>query len=212
MTDYRLDTPTKGVAVGIFADEWTMVEKNLPIDMGLYPWSPSNANPILSSNAIAAIKCAAQTEVEEDMHEQVSLDSLYFSGKGFAKWAMMACALDLADLHELRDICVEKLKEEFSLFARNQHTNPLQYDETFGGIVLEAGLKNPMMDFGNALYNYHHFHYGKQTCPFPNELLELTTSLPSHRVLCLRCCSIGDLRSSGAVRWMGQFLGRDASP
>ncbi|KAF1813944.1 endo-1,3-beta-glucanase Engl1 [Eremomyces bilateralis CBS 781.70] len=159
-TPLQLVSPTKGRATGVLADQWTMVEDSLPMDIGLFPWSPGNPAPSLSLVAIDEIKSAAVIEVEQNLHEQAYRDSMYYSGKAFGKWAMMTCALDLAGLTELRDKCLAKLKEEFALFVQNKQENPLVYDQMFKGIVSSAGYVNKEKDFGGTLYNDHHFHYG----------------------------------------------------
>lgn len=39
-------------------------------------------------------------------------------------------------------------------------SNTLQYDQSWGGLVTSKGLENPKADYGNGLYNDHHFQYG----------------------------------------------------
>merc|ERR1719495_1793156 len=38
--------------------------------------------------------------------------------------------------------------------------NTLLYDQTWGGVVSQCGLYDQGCDFGNGMYNDHHFHYG----------------------------------------------------
>ena len=54
------------------------------------------------------------------------------------------------------------LKAAFSVFAENQQQSALVYDLTWRGLVSKAGMgdEDPMVDFGSAYYNDHHFHYG----------------------------------------------------
>ena len=40
------------------------------------------------------------------------------------------------------------------------NSNNLLYDSTWGGLVSTCGLSDDQCDFGNGLYNDHHFHYG----------------------------------------------------
>lgn len=78
----QLQTTTKGLATGVVGDSWTLVEEDLPYDMGFAPWSPAMRSvTVLPSNAKAAIKSAAATELNEDFIAQTNLDSMYFSGK-----------------------------------------------------------------------------------------------------------------------------------
>lgn len=39
-------------------------------------------------------------------------------------------------------------------------SNVFQYDQSWGGVVTSNGLENPKTDFGNGIYNDHHFQYG----------------------------------------------------
>ncbi len=81
-TNLQLQTTTKGLATAVVADSWTMVE-NLPMTMGLAPWSPSaGAKPLaFSVGTIQTILSVAQSEISENMSEQSNLSSMYFSGK-----------------------------------------------------------------------------------------------------------------------------------
>jgi endo-1,3(4)-beta-glucanase len=38
--------------------------------------------------------------------------------------------------------------------------DPLLYDTTWGGVVAGDAINNSTNDFGNGIYNDHHFHYG----------------------------------------------------
>ena len=40
------------------------------------------------------------------------------------------------------------------------NNNKLLYEDVWGGVVSSAGLHNEQADFGNGMYNDHHFHYG----------------------------------------------------
>jgi endo-1,3(4)-beta-glucanase len=78
----RLQTTTKGIAAAVVADEWTMIEPNMPISIAFAPWSPTKgSNNKLSSEAKATIRGIAAKEVSQNMLAQSDLDSMYFSGK-----------------------------------------------------------------------------------------------------------------------------------
>jgi endo-1,3(4)-beta-glucanase len=79
--DYKLQTPTKGVATIVGGTKWTMVEPSMPVNMGFAPWDPSTGSKGLSTKAKTTIKPIAQSEVSQDMIAQTNLDSMYFSGK-----------------------------------------------------------------------------------------------------------------------------------
>lgn len=82
MTDVRLQTTTKGVAAAVLADSWTMVESNLPADLGFLPWSPTAGTiSTISDETKNFIHGIAQREVSQDMLDQADQGSMYFSGK-----------------------------------------------------------------------------------------------------------------------------------
>ncbi|GJC96596.1 glycosyl hydrolase family 81 [Colletotrichum higginsianum] len=75
-------TPTKGTATAVLADQWTMVEAEMPVNMDFSPWSPERGSlTTLSDNARVVIRGIAAQEVSQDMMAQSDLDSMYFSGK-----------------------------------------------------------------------------------------------------------------------------------
>ncbi len=54
----------------------------------------------------------------------------------------------------------ENIKTVLTPWLENKNSDPLKYDKTWGGLCSNAGLHNGGADFGNGLYNDHHFHYG----------------------------------------------------
>ncbi|KAF1777152.1 Endo-1,3(4)-beta-glucanase [Phytophthora cactorum] len=94
--------------------------------------------------------------------------SYYFKGKALQKFGTMCLvARQLADTTnpEMRDVAqhgICKLQQLLSQFADNQSAFPLVYDTVYKGIISsEALAKNDMnVDFGNGVYNDHHYHYG----------------------------------------------------
>jgi len=161
-TGLRLMTTTKGMAVGVLADRWTMVESNLPVGMSFAPFDSSGRSiASLSSAAISAINSIADSEINQDYNSQCCLDSMYFSGKGLAKLAMMIYVLnDLVGNKTLAQTGLAKLKTCMAVFVGNKQKNPLVYEQAWGGIVSTAGYSDAGADFGGTYYNDHHFHYG----------------------------------------------------
>ncbi|KAI9741153.1 MAG: hypothetical protein M1834_002866 [Cirrosporium novae-zelandiae] len=163
-TSIQLQTTTKGNATAIVGDSWTLQESNLPTNMSFAPWRPSSTiGTALSAAAISAINSAASSEVTQDMNAQSNLDSMYFSGKALAKFAMMIYAIhDLAQNPSLATTGLSNLKTAFSRFVNNTQTYPLVYDSAWKGIVSSGTYTtgNSGLDFGNTYYNDHHFHYG----------------------------------------------------
>lgn len=78
----KLQTTTKGVASGVVADSWTMVEPHMPVSMGFAPWDPvEGEKKTLQSSAISTISAAAINETSQDVDQQSNQNSMYFSGK-----------------------------------------------------------------------------------------------------------------------------------
>lgn len=164
VTDVQLWTTTKGKATAVVADSWTLSEPNLPIDMGFSPWSPTlrSVNSV-SSAAAALMNTAGETELSQDVNAQTNLNSMYYSGKGLAKFAAIVYALhDIAGNKTLAVTGLRKLEAAFAVFVNNQQQLPLYYESAWGGAVSSGTYQtgDSGLDFGNTYYNDHHFHYG----------------------------------------------------
>lgn len=162
-TTLQLGTTTKGLATGILADAWTMVESNLPIDMGFAPWSEGKTMDALSATAVSAIQPIAAAEVSQDMDKQSNLNSMYYSGKALSKFAQIIYTMnDLTNQKPLAAAGLVNLKSAFALFSTNKQQFPLVYDTAWKGIASSASYVtgDSGVDFGNSYYNDHHFHWG----------------------------------------------------
>ncbi|KAF2195462.1 glycoside hydrolase family 81 protein [Zopfia rhizophila CBS 207.26] len=170
LTDIELVTTTKGYAKAVAADKFTMVEKDLPTSIGFAPWIPAGGgggggseNNTLDSVTIAAVNSAGAIELAQDIIAQTRLDSMYYSGKGLAKFAGICYTLQtMAKNSQLAAAGLIKLKDAFNVFVNNTQPLPLVYDSKWKGVVSSGTYKNgdSGLDFGNAYYNDHHFHYG----------------------------------------------------
>ncbi|KAF1983908.1 glycoside hydrolase family 81 protein [Aulographum hederae CBS 113979] len=164
ITDIQLKTTTKGMATLIYSDFFTMIEDSLPDAIGFQPWSAGLGNvKVASVTAANAINNAAASELNQDMDAQTNLDSMYFSGKGLAKFAgVIYAANDLASNSNLAAAGLQKLTAAFSTFVNNNQVYPLVYDTVWGGVVSTGTYVtgDAGRDFGNTYYNDHHFHYG----------------------------------------------------
>jgi hypothetical protein len=90
---------------------------------------------------------------------------MYYSGKGLAKFASMLYTVsNIAGNRNLAASGLVKLKDSFNVFVNNTQQEPLVYDKVWKGVVSYATYRaprfDPGLDFGNTLYNDHHFHYG----------------------------------------------------
>jgi endo-1,3(4)-beta-glucanase len=161
VSNIQLWTVTKGIATAVISDRWVMQE---PTYYGL-GFAPYNFNcgsvTQISPQASALIASIGAAEVEQDVRGQSVLNSMYFSGKGLCKFAMMIYVLhDIVLRPDLAAKGLVKLKDAFATFVNNGQPCPLVYEESFRGAVSTAGLAgDPGADFGNSYYNDHHFHY-----------------------------------------------------
>ncbi|QDS71549.1 hypothetical protein FKW77_005506 [Venturia effusa] len=161
MTDITLQTTTKGIATGMLADSWTMIEQ-LASDMSFAPYSPSSGTVTkLPAAAVSLIAQTAAEELGEDISAQTNLDTMYFSGKALAKFAaIIYTAHDLANAPSIAAAGLVKLKAAYDVFVQNHQQNRLVYDTVWKGAVSSAGYRDIGADFGGTAYNDHHFHYG----------------------------------------------------
>ena len=163
-TSVKLQTTTKGIATAVLADTWTLVEPDLPTEMAFAPWTPTKRTPSrLNSAALNVISQVAISEMNQDINAQTNLDSMYFSGKALSKFATLVYTIhDFTPLSNLAAQGLQRLKAAFARFVTNQQIHPLVYDTVWKGVVSEGTYKtgNQGLDFGNTLYNDHHFHYG----------------------------------------------------
>ena len=74
--------PTKGVATGVVADAWTMVEPNMPVNMDFAPWDPATGpKKSLKDSFVHTISQIAVEELSQNVDAQSNQNSMYFSGK-----------------------------------------------------------------------------------------------------------------------------------
>lgn len=158
-TSVKLPTTTKGVAVGVLLNKITMVEELKTKDVAWDPATTINGKKAnYSDNALKLIKEAAQKEANRDVKGELDMDSMYFSGKMLAKYAIVlsVCHTILKD-DGLTKTLLQKMKDAIDRFKSNKQQYPLFYDKSFKGIV---SLAKEGSDFGNGHYNDHHFHWG----------------------------------------------------
>jgi endo-1,3(4)-beta-glucanase len=163
VTHLQLRTTTKGMATAIFADKLSFTEPNLPISMSFGPWSPSmsSTRPRYPPEVLALIAAVAERDLRRAMTEAIPPDSMYYAGKSLAKFATIVWVCkDVLSNDNLTSLGLEKLKSEMNRWISNQQLHPLYYDDTWKGIVSNAGFTDPGADFGNTYYNDHHFHFG----------------------------------------------------
>ncbi|RPB16446.1 glycoside hydrolase [Morchella conica CCBAS932] len=154
-TGLQLNSPTKGNSEALIGDSWTLVEPSMPTGTGFFWGTPFTAAQI------AVIKPILEQELAQDMGGQTYLNSMYFSGKGFQKFAQLLIVAARIGQQDLARRGLERLKSAFQPFLTNKQQFPLVYDLTWRGVISGAMFTNgdAMSDFGNGYYNDHHFHW-----------------------------------------------------
>ncbi|CAI7575299.1 unnamed protein product [Penicillium bialowiezense] len=163
ITDIHLRTTTKGNSTAVVGESWTMVESNLPVDVGFAPWSTDQGSVHeLAPAAKHAILQYAPYELKQNISEETDLNSMYYSGKALSKFATLVYTVNqLGKNAELAKDAFQELKKAFAHFVDNKQQYPLAYDTVWKGVVSTAGYNGDLnQDFGNTAYNDHHFHYG----------------------------------------------------
>ncbi|EFJ24486.1 hypothetical protein SELMODRAFT_100942 [Selaginella moellendorffii] len=101
--------------------------------------------------------------LDRDVHElsQITTNSSYFYGKAAARAARMALIAEEVGhygvIPKLRSFLDEAVTPWLDgSFARNG----IVFDAKWGGLVSREGARDPGADFGNGVYNDHHYHWG----------------------------------------------------
>jgi endo-1,3(4)-beta-glucanase len=154
-------TPSGGVT------RWTMNEvEDIPVN-GFFPLRSPVPYLIETFDVLGIL----EAEIADDF----VLDgfSYYYTGKSAQKYATMCLLATVETVNpaypedlSLVSSCTLKLQAAFDPFLRNQFAYPLVYDEIYFGISSSEGFSengNVNSDFGNTVYNDHHFHYGVST-------------------------------------------------
>lgn len=170
LTNITLATTTKGIVTAVLADKFTMVEYELPTDIGFDPWSPrlgsvgsKGSAATVSEDAKAAIIKAAKVELARDITKLTNLTSKYYGGIAFSVYARALYAVhNIAGNTSFTASSLAKLEAAFDRYVNNEEPNPLCYDDVWKGLISSAsyGNNDSSIDFGNTYYNDHNFHYG----------------------------------------------------
>ncbi|RLN74260.1 hypothetical protein BBJ28_00009016 [Nothophytophthora sp. Chile5] len=156
---------TRGLMQGLVTKtsppEWQFVEDaDFPVDF--YPPRHPDAS------VVEAYDMKRTLIADIDANWSIPLgESYYFSGKAAQKYASLCLmAGDSAIVGEedttLLPHCLTKLEHVLAPFLDNSWTYALNYDTVYRGVLSSQGfaLNDANADFGNTMYNDHHYHYG----------------------------------------------------
>ena len=113
------------------------------------------------------IRTALQTDVDNIDEPN---DDPYFGGKKMAALARLALIAEEVGEEEAAARARDRVRPYIEGWLGGTNPNRLLYDQTWGGVVTTCGLADQNCDFGNGMYNDHHFHVSlrntetKQNC------------------------------------------------
>ncbi|KAH3660410.1 hypothetical protein OGAPHI_006996 [Ogataea philodendri] len=163
-TSATLDDTVHGSMTAYLTNKFEMSE-SLTTAIGKDPWSSISgfSSPNYSDSELSAIKSAAADEYGNDVYSYSDVDSMYTAGKILDKYAYVLYVLHyvLKDSDKTKTL-LASLKKAIERFSGNSQQNPLCYETNWGGICSTGGMSkgDTSVDYGNAFYNDHHFHYG----------------------------------------------------
>ncbi|KAJ8109157.1 hypothetical protein OPT61_g7667 [Boeremia exigua] len=164
VTDLQLRTSTNGMATAVWTEKLTLIETNLPVTMSFGPWSPTmgaNTKIKYPPDVLALVNSIAERDLRRAMTEPIPPESYYYAGKTLSRFATILWVVkEVLGNTAAATAGLAKLKQEMAKYVDNQQRHPLYYDDSWKGVVSNAGFTNPGADFGNTYYNDHHFHFG----------------------------------------------------
>jgi endo-1,3(4)-beta-glucanase len=139
--------------------QWRMIEQE-DVSIGFYPSEPITKNLVQKYNI--------QKQLHDDIHAEWHIaqgGSYYFTGKKlqmYASLCLMASDANVVDGDDLLELCKQKLRIAMEYFLINSWSHPIVYDEVYGGLISSQAFDTNDMwcDFGNTMYNDHHYHFG----------------------------------------------------
>ncbi|OQR93726.1 endo-1,3(4)-beta-glucanase [Thraustotheca clavata] len=134
---------------------------------GLVPPLEPLADDIATYQVVDTLTQEIQAEWRLPGDPEVPDAGYYYTGKYLQKYASLCItAAQLAkaqpELKPLADTALTNLKNLLTRVGSNSSRFPLVYDTVFKGIITREAIemRNTFVDFGNAIYNDHHYHYG----------------------------------------------------
>lgn len=118
----------------------------------------SDRADFLKSNANIIKQIVLKDLQDTDISRESDLNSMYFAGKVFNKYAwLLFISHNILHEEDLSTQIFSALTLALERFMFNQQQLPLVYDESWKGMISSGSSGE---DFGNSYYNDHHFHYG----------------------------------------------------
>ncbi|CAH0477284.1 unnamed protein product [Peronospora belbahrii] len=155
-----LHSPTRGLMVGQKSTTWSFVVPEADIEIDFYPAHKLHPSIVKEFHMVRTL--------HDDIYANWSLGtgSWYFNGKLFQKYAslclMAADGAVMGTNTTLLKFCLNKLETLIEPLLNNTLSPVLVYETLYRGIVSRAifDTGEPFTDFGNGIYNDHHYHFG----------------------------------------------------
>ncbi|OQS00240.1 endo-1,3(4)-beta-glucanase [Thraustotheca clavata] len=139
---------------------WVLREPEL-VPATFYPRIALTPERVIQANLTAQLKADLKSNWSMEIN-----GSYYFNGKAAQKYAslcLMAADTNLmGNKTSFLSYCRKKLEIVLAPFINNTWTYELVYDGLYRGVVSSQGFaqNETYADFGNTMYNDHHYHYG----------------------------------------------------
>ncbi|KAF1785238.1 Endo-1,3(4)-beta-glucanase [Phytophthora cactorum] len=128
--------------------KWVLSEPEDDLEVDFYP----TTKPSVSVVAKVGLLKTLQADIADDWQYQK-----------YASLCLMAADSAVVGKNKkLLNTCLTKLENLLVPFLDNTLDPPLNYETSYGGLVSSQSfaVKDVNADFGNSVYNDHHYHYG----------------------------------------------------
>lgn len=142
---------TKGFMYPILGNVWEM-----KYDLPTITWNaPRDPDP----SCLGDIMAGLEYEIAH-LPPVAPPTDFYFTGQRLATASRLALIAEHVNRHDLIPPVIEYLKDMFEFYYNASATVIPAYETGWGGIIRGDARNNVTIEFGNAFYNDHHFHYG----------------------------------------------------
>ncbi|KAI8873074.1 glycoside hydrolase [Ramicandelaber brevisporus] len=145
----------KGPMRAVVGSKWRLIER-LPTGREI---SWFGRYPVLNSDKSRLVQLL-EADIADVEQKGISPGDPYFFGKAIARAARFALMSEEVGRQDLVQRAIAVTKKQIEPWLRGSNPNALVYDQSWGGIVSTNGARDQGADFGNGIYNDHHFHYG----------------------------------------------------
>ncbi|RLN52630.1 hypothetical protein BBP00_00009551 [Phytophthora kernoviae] len=157
-----LHSAARGKMVGqvTTTPKWSFMEPEADFKIDFYPVRKPSPLVVLETDMLRTL----QKDIIDDW--DMNADSWYYNGKYFQKYAslcLMASDSSVVGADTLLlAYCLEKLEAMIEPVLNNTLSPPLMYDTLYSGLISSSIFKTGSIytEFGNGMYNDHHYHYG----------------------------------------------------